>query len=82
MATKTITIMEDAYNLLVLNKKHEESFSEELRRVLPKKKNIMESAGAWSDMTDKEAEEIKNKIREISKSSTKNLIKRFGHKEK
>ena len=30
--------MEDVYDLLVANKKDNESFSDELRRVLPKKK--------------------------------------------
>ena len=39
MTTKTITIMEDAYHLLVDNKLSNESFSDELRRVLNKKKS-------------------------------------------
>lgn len=33
MATKTITIMEDAYEMLTSHKKAGESFSEEIRRV-------------------------------------------------
>jgi hypothetical protein len=44
-----------------------------------KTKSRIELAGAWSDMSDEETEEIKNKIKKISKSSTKNLIKKFGH---
>tara|TARA_Y100000310_G_scaffold345846_1_gene471132 strand:+ start:26111 stop:26344 length:234 start_codon:yes stop_codon:yes gene_type:complete len=39
MATKTLTIMEDVYQLLVDNKQKEESFSDELRRILSKKKS-------------------------------------------
>jgi len=81
MATKTITIMEDAYKLLLLNKRREESFSDELRRLITKKKDIMEFAGAW-EMSDEEAEEMKKNIKNISKVSTKKLIERFGHKEK
>ena len=38
MTTKTITIMDDAYNLLADHKLENESFSEEIRRVLSKKK--------------------------------------------
>ena len=38
MTTKTITIMDDAYRLLADNKLEDESFSEEIRRVLSKKK--------------------------------------------
>ena len=42
MGTKTITIMDDVYELLARNKRKDESFSEELRRIVPKKGNIME----------------------------------------
>ena len=38
MATKTLTIMEDAYNLLAENKMENESFSDEIRRILSVKK--------------------------------------------
>ena len=38
MATKTISIMDDVYRMLVDNKLEEESFSDELRRILSKKK--------------------------------------------
>ena len=40
MTTKTLTIMEDAYNLLAAQKREGESFSETIRRVMserPKK---------------------------------------------
>lgn len=38
MATKTLTITEDAYNLLANNKLDDESFSEEIRRIMTKKR--------------------------------------------
>jgi len=37
MATKTLTITEDAYNLLTDRKMDNESFSEEIKRVFSKK---------------------------------------------
>ena len=76
MGTKTITIMDDVYELLVRNKMKDESFSEELRRVVPKKGNIMECAGLWADMSDKEAEDMKKTIYDFSKRFTKSLLKR------
>lgn len=63
MATKTLTIMEDVYDLLVENKLKGESFSDELRRIIGAKKkiNLMEFFGI---LNDKEAKEIKDVIEE------------------
>jgi len=65
MGTKTISIMDDVYELLVRNKKPNESFSDELRRIVSKNGDIMECAGLWADIGDKEAEEMKNFIKEF-----------------
>ena len=77
MGTKTISIMDDVYELLVRHKKHKESFSEELRRIVPKKGNIMECAGLWAHMSDKEAEDMKKSIRQLRKNSSKSLLRRI-----
>ncbi|MBI2107807.1 antitoxin VapB family protein [Candidatus Woesearchaeota archaeon] len=76
MGTKTISIMDDAYELLVRHKKPNESFSEEIRRLVPKKGNIMECAGLWADMSDKETEEMEKTINRLRKNSTKSLFRR------
>ena len=76
MGTKTISIMGDVYDLLVRNKKLNESFSEELRRLVPKKGDIMECAGLWAHMNDKEAENMKKHIMDFGKKFTKSLLKR------
>ena len=76
MGTKTITIMNDVYELLARNKRKDESFSEELRRIVPKKGNIMECAGLWADMSDKDAEDMKKTIDDFGKRFTKSLLKR------
>ena len=76
MGTKTISIMDDVYALLVNNKKTNESFSEELRRIVPKKGNIMECAGLWAHMGDKEVEDMKKNMDDFGKKFTKSLLKR------
>jgi predicted CopG family antitoxin len=51
MATKTLTITEDAYNLLVADKLNGESFSKEIQRVLggKKKRKLSDFFGILSD---------------------------------
>ena len=51
MATKTITIMEDAYKLLLDSKIEDESFSDEIRRILSqkRKKSLKDFFGILSE---------------------------------
>lgn len=63
MVTKTLTITEHAYNLLARNKRHEESFSEEITRVFGKRKPLLAFAG-----TLKISDENANKMKEIIKT--------------
>ncbi|MEK6922004.1 MAG: antitoxin VapB family protein [Nanoarchaeota archaeon] len=78
MATKTISIMDDVYERLVALKRTDESFSDELRRLTETKGNIMEFAGIWKDMSDKDADEMKKVIRNAKKGTRmKELLERF-----
>ena len=70
MSTKTITIMEDAYEVLARNKRNNESFSDLIRRTF-KKGSIMEFAGAWSDMGEKEAANLKSRLEKFRELSDK-----------
>jgi len=74
MATKTISIMEDVHSLLVRNKHKGESFSDELRRLLKNKGSILDCAGLWSDLSDRQVKEIKDNIKK-SRDYTKEHIK-------
>jgi predicted CopG family antitoxin len=51
MATKTITIMDDAYAKLKRSKLPGESFTDVINRVLPEKRSIMDFFGAWDEET-------------------------------
>lgn len=61
MATKTITIMDDAYELLARAKLPEESFSDTIRRVIGEDDDIERFFGCWSDEF---AESVKKNIEE------------------
>lgn len=76
MATKTISIMDDVYELLLMKKRSEESFSQVIRRELSGRKDIMEFAGTWKNVSKENIEDIKNKIKELRKRSTKELIEK------
>tara|TARA_Y100000310_G_scaffold323727_1_gene384537 strand:- start:298 stop:624 length:327 start_codon:yes stop_codon:yes gene_type:complete len=69
VATKTITITEEAYNKLKAKKLPKESFSQEIVRIVGDSGSIMDLAGAWSDMSDEEAERIEKGIENMRKSS-------------
>ena len=74
MAVKTITITKDAYEKLASNKEEGESFSELINRSFDKKGNVeelMKFAGAWSDMSDEEADKLKKHIRDMRKRAGK-----------
>ncbi|MBS3080613.1 antitoxin VapB family protein [Candidatus Pacearchaeota archaeon] len=74
MATKTISIMDDVYKLLLINKGKNESFSDVIRRILIRKKDIMEFAGMWKNVSDKDIKEMKKIIGELRDSSTNQLL--------
>ncbi|EZQ10225.1 hypothetical protein CM19_04325 [Candidatus Acidianus copahuensis] len=75
MATKTITITEEAYNALLSLKGRDESFSELMIRLVKSysKRNIEELAGRWSEMTDDEVEMIFNNLRRAWKEWSVNV---------
>lgn len=67
MGTKTISVTYDAYDILSRNKLVNESFSEEIKRLLKKRKSILDLAGAWSDMPEKEFKAISDAIKSVRK---------------
>ncbi len=69
MATKTLTITEDAYDLLAQNKLENESFSQEIRRVLAKrqKKSPFDFFGILTEQEGERVEQVINKRREFNR---------------
>ncbi len=78
MATKTLTVTEDAYNLLAGKKLEDESFSEEITRLLSntKTKTLRDFFGILSD---KEAEGMRADLRKIKAFNIKMLKDKLKH---
>ena len=78
MATKTITITEDAYRLLAIEKNKDESFSELVKREFGKRGKISDLYGTLNDVTEREHKMIISGIersREISRKIEKKEMK-------
>jgi len=75
MATKTIAIMDDAYQLLAQRKHKNESFSDVIRKLAGKKTDIMKFAGVWKDISETDAEDMKKNIIHLRKKSTQELLR-------
>lgn len=71
MATKTITITEDAYERLNALKENQESFSEAIRRLTSKIK-LSDFAGI---LNNEEARNMKERIRNLREASTERAKK-------
>ncbi|MBI2579400.1 MAG: antitoxin [Candidatus Aenigmarchaeota archaeon] len=71
MGTKTISILDEAYESLKREKDNEESFSDVILRLTKKRGRIMDSFGKWK-MSDKE---VNNFMSELKRS-----WERFGKK--
>ena len=77
MVTKTLTIMEDAYQLLVQNKQKEESFSEEIRRLLDTKKSKKTFKDLFGILSEEEGSRMQKDLENIKKMNLKLLKTRL-----
>ncbi|MBU0628110.1 MAG: antitoxin VapB family protein [Nanoarchaeota archaeon] len=80
MGTKTISIMDDVYDLMLRHKKSNESFSELFRRQFRKKGKISECAGLWSHLSDKQIGDMKQSIKELRKNTLNSMNKKLAAK--
>ena len=76
MATKTLTITEDAYNLLAGNKLEDESFSEEIKRIMVKRsaRSLKDYFGILSPELGAGMLEDLRKIKELNRKSLRKRI--------
>jgi predicted CopG family antitoxin len=76
MATKTITITEEAYEGLVINKKGTDSFSDVIKR-LTKRKSLFDLVGIISSEHGKELHRHSKEIRKQMTKEMKNRARRL-----
>ena len=69
LGVKTLTITEEAYELLAREKKGKESFSEVIKRLARERGQLRDSYGTWA-MSDKEEAEIFSNIKANWKKTT------------
>ena len=72
LTSKTISVSEDAYELLERMKLKGESFSDTIRR-LAKRRRIADCAGLWSDVPDEEMEAFWESLDELRKKALESL---------
>lgn len=80
MGTKTISIMDDAYELLLRNKAAMESFSTEIRRVFAKTRtrSLRDYFGILSDEEGDNILKVIEKSRAYNRASLKQKMKEFS----
>jgi predicted CopG family antitoxin len=66
MATKTISIMEKAYNALLKQKEGNESFTDVILKLVERRGKLMDSFGKW-EMSEKERGRMEKELKEAWK---------------
>lgn len=61
MSTKTISITEEIYSMLLLEKEEGESFSDVIFRLVKRRSKLSDSFGKW-EMTDEEIKKFKSEL--------------------
>lgn len=77
MTTKNIAITEDAYDLLARNKRPGESFSQVIREHFKKTQTLLDFAGAWSDMSADEWDDLEKNVKSVRENMNKSFKRRI-----
>ena len=72
MTSKTISVSEDAYDLLKMMKLKGESFTETIRR-LAKRRRLTDCAGLWADVPEDEMNSMQGSIDELRRNAEESL---------
>lgn len=73
---KNIAIKDSVYEALAKRKRPDESFSDEITRLIGKR-SIMDLGGSWK-ISDEEAERIKSNIKKMREETDRHIMKKVG----
>ncbi len=83
MATKTVALDVEAYELLRRQKRSDETFSDAVKRLARPRPPLSSFAGIWGDMTTKERRELNRvyrAVREADSARSERLLRRWRDK--
>ena len=72
VTSRNISVTDDVYELLTKMKTKNESFSDTIRR-LAKRRNLVDCAGGWADVPEKDVKAIEEAIEELREKANKEL---------
>ena len=78
MATKSLTITEDAYERLRSHKRDDESFSDVIGRLTGAEEDIWKGFGAYPDSAERATERIERRRREYDEDAEERHRELFG----
>ena len=79
MATKTVALDLEAYDLLKRKKRGTESFSDAVKRLARPRRPIISFGGMWSDMAVKERDELDHAYSELREADRRRAARLRQH---
>ena len=64
MSAKTVALDPEAYEMLRRNRRPGETFSDAVKRLSGGRRSILEYAGIWKDIPEKDLEKVRSFLRE------------------
>lgn len=80
MASKTVALDSEAYDLLRRHRRSGETFSEAVKRLAGRRKSILAYAGMWSQIPEEEFERIRSSLAKGRKRDRERFERLFGRK--
>jgi len=83
MASKTVALDAEAYELLKRQKRVDETFSDAVKRLARPRKPLSSFAGIWADLSDKERRELDrvySAVRDADRRRADRILRRWSGK--
>lgn len=81
MATKTVALDTEAYELLRRQKRTEESFSDTVKRLARPRRPITYFGGMWRDLSEEERQKLDQAYKALREADQRRMAKISRHQE-